>query len=141
MLIGEYYHNIDAKGRVIIPAKFREDLGDNFVVSKGLDGCIYVYSTIQWQEFQDELLSQRNSDARKLHRFFFSGATAVETDAQGRILIPPTFREYAALTKDVVILGVSNRAEIWDKSKWETYMSDPSFSTEEIAKAMERLGY
>ena len=140
MLIGEYYHNLDTKGRVSIPSKFREDLGGTFVLSKGLDNCLYAYSVSEWQGFQQELLELRGSDAQKVRRFFFSGASECEIDSQGRVVIPPNFREYAGLKKELVILGVSNRAEIWDKDKLNEYMTDSSFESEEIAKAMERLG-
>ena len=140
MLIGEYYHNMDAKGRVSIPSKFRDDLGGSFVLSKGLDDCLYAYSVKEWEGFQQELLALRGSDGQKIRRFFFSGASECEIDAQGRVVIPPNFREYAGLSKELVILGVSNRAEIWDKAKWEAYISDSSFDSEEIAEAMERLG-
>ena len=140
MLIGEYYHNLDTKGRVSIPSKFRDDLGGTFVLSKGLDNCLYAYSVSEWEGFQQELLALRGSDAQKVRRFFFSGAAECEIDSQGRVVIPPNFREYAGLKKELVILGVSNRAEIWDKEKWNEYMTDSSFESEEIAKAMERLG-
>ena len=141
MLIGEYHHNIDVKGRVIVPAKFREDLGDSFIVSKGSNNCINIYSANEWQVFRAELLALRTPKASKLRHFFFSSAAPVELDAQGRILIPPTFREHAGLTKDLAIIGVSNHAEIWDKSRWDDYMSDPFFSSEEITGAMENLGF
>lgn len=140
MLIGEYYHNMDTKGRVSIPSRFRDDLGGTFVLSKGLDDCLYAYSVKEWEGFQSELLALRGADAQKVRRFFFSGAAECEIDAQGRVVIPPNFREYAGLKKELVILGVSNRAEIWDKNKWEAYISDSSFDSEEIAGAMERLG-
>lgn len=140
MLIGEYYHNLDAKGRVSIPSKFRDDLGGTFVLSKGLDNCLYAYSTKEWEGFQNELLALRGQDAQKVRRFFFSGASECEIDTQGRVVLPPVFREYAGLKKELVIIGVSNRAEIWDKEKWEKYISDSSFDSEEISSAMERLG-
>ena len=141
MLIGEYHHNIDVKGRVIIPAKFRESLGDSFVVSKGSNNCINIYSANEWEMFRAELLALRTPDASKLRRFFFSSAAPVDLDAQGRILIPPAFREYAELTKDLAIVGVSNHAEIWDKQRWDEYMSDPIFTSEEITRAIENLGF
>ena len=140
MLIGEYYHNLDAKGRVSIHSKFRDDLGGTFVLSKGLDNCLYAYSTKEWEGFQNELLALRGQDAQKVRRFFFSGASECEIDTQGRVVLPPVFREYAGLKKELVIIGVSNRAEIWDKEKWEKYISDSSFDSEEISSAMERLG-
>ena len=141
MLIGEFYHNIDAKGRVIIPAKFRETLGDSFFVCKWLDECISIYSATEWETFKNKLLEQPTAASRKWHRFFFGGATEVEPDSQGRILIPPSFREYAHFEKDLVILGVSNHVEIWDKQRWAEYTSDTSFSADEVANAMEELGF
>lgn len=141
MLIGEYYHNLDAKGRVSIPSKFRDDLGGSFVLSKGLDDCLYAYSVSEWDTFKNELLTMRGANAQKIRRFFFSGATECEIDSQGRVVIPPNFREYAKLLKEVVIVGVSNRAEIWNKENWEKYISDSSFDSGEIAKAMEEMGF
>lgn len=140
VLIGEYYHNLDTKGRVSIPSKFRDDLGGTFVMSKGLDNCLYAYSVEEWEGFQRDLLELRGKEAQKVRRFFFSGASECEIDSQGRVVIPPVFREYAGLTKELVIIGNSNRAEIWDKKNWESYISDSSFDSEEIAEAMERLG-
>ncbi len=140
MLIGEYYHNLDTKGRVSIPSKFRDDLGGTFVLSKGLDNCLYAYSATEWKGFQNDLLALRGADAQRVRRFFFSGASECEIDSQGRVVLPPAFREYAGLKKELVIIGVSNRAEIWDKEKWESYISDSSFDSEEISGAMERLG-
>lgn len=141
MLIGEYYHNLDAKGRVSVPSKFRDDLGSTFVLSRGLDDCLYAYSVSEWETFKAELLTMRGSSAQKIRRFFFSGATECEIDSQGRVVIPPNFRAYAELSKEVVIVGVSNRAEIWDKKKWEDYISDASFDSSEIAKAMDEMGF
>ena len=140
MLIGEYNHNLDTKGRTSIPSKFRDDLGGNFVLSKGLDNCLYAYSKEEWEGFQKELLELKGGDGLKVRRFFFSGATECEIDSLGRVVIPPAFREYAGLSREIVILGVSNRAEIWDRERWNNYMSDSSFESDEIAKAMERLG-
>ena len=141
MLIGEYYHNLDAKGRVSVPSKFRDDLGSTFVLSRGLDDCLYAYSVSEWETFKAELLTMRGSSAQKIRRFFFSGATECEIDSQGRVVIPPNFRTYAKLSKEIVIVGVSNRAEIWDKKKWEDYISDASFDSSEIAKAMDEMGF
>ncbi|MBQ9737516.1 MAG: division/cell wall cluster transcriptional repressor MraZ [Clostridia bacterium] len=140
MLIGEHYHNLDPKGRVSIPSKFRDDLGGTFVLSKGLDNCLYAYSLAEWDGFQQELLSLRGKDGQRVRRFFFSGASDCEIDAQGRVVIPPALREHAELKKEVVIIGNSNRAEIWNKENWEKYIMDSSFESEEIADAMERLG-
>jgi len=117
MLLGEYNHNVDEKGRVSVPAKFREDLGASFIVTKGLDSCLFIYSKIEWNTFETKLkdLPLTNPNARNFIRFFFSGATECELDKQGRINIPQNLREYAGLSKDVSIIGVSTRVEIWDR--------------------------
>ncbi len=140
MLIGEYFHNLDTKGRVSIPSKFRDDLGGTFVLSKGVNDCLCAYSKEEWEGFKSELLELRGADARKLRRFFFAGATECEIDSQGRVVIPPAYREYASLDREVVIVGVSNCMEIWNKKDWEAYMNDPSLDSAEIEGAMERLG-
>ena len=120
MFKGEYNHTIDTKGRVIIPAKFRDKLGEAFVITKGLDGCLYGYANEDWQVFEDKLssLSITNKDSRQFTRFFLAGAADCEVDKQGRILIPSVLREFAGLEKDVVLVGVSRRIEIWNKEKW-----------------------
>ena len=120
MFIGEYSHTIDAKGRLIVPSKFREQLGDEFVVTKGLDGCLFVYENSEWKSFEEKLhaLPLTNANARKFSRFFLAGACACEVDRQGRILIPSVLREFAHLEKDVVLVGVGSRIEIWNKAVW-----------------------
>lgn len=140
MLIGEYSQNLDAKGRVNIPAKFRTDLGESFVISKGLDNCAYVYPKEEWKRFEQELCSVQPTQRRMLNRFFFSGAEECCIDGQGRVVIPPKIREYAGLSKEVVVIGVSDKVEIWDRSRWESYMENPAFDPDEIAKVMEELG-
>ena len=115
MLIGEYQHTIDAKNRVIVPAKFREDLGSLFYITKGLDGCLFVLSRKGWEQLQAKMPL---SKSRGLQRFFFAGAAEAEPDKQGRILIPQNLREYAELEKDVTFIGTSTRAEIWSTEKW-----------------------
>ncbi len=127
MFMGEYNHTIDAKGRLIIPTKFRELLGEEFVLTRGLDGCLSVYSMEEWTVFEQKLqsLPLTNQNARKFSRFFVAGATVCELDKQGRILVPQSLREFAGLTKDVVVTGVLNRIEIWSKEKWNvTYDCD-----------------
>ena len=121
MFMGEYNHTIDAKGRVIVPSKFRETLGDEFVVTKGLDGCLFVYDNNEWAAFAEKLKSLpiTNKDARQFVRFFLAGAASVEVDKQGRILLPGSLREFAELIKDVVLIGVGSRIEIWSKERWE----------------------
>ncbi|MBQ9765931.1 MAG: division/cell wall cluster transcriptional repressor MraZ [Lachnospiraceae bacterium] len=140
MLMGEYNHTIDAKGRLIVPSKFREILGDEFVVTKGLDGCLFVYPDEEWKKFEEKLagLPLAKADARKFARFFLAGATTCEVDKQGRILLPSILREFAALEKDVVLIGVSKRIEIWSKEKWnEVNIYD---NVEELAENMSELG-
>ena len=139
MLLGEYNHNLDTKGRVSVPAKFREDLGMNFIITKGLDNCLYAYSKEEWKIFEEKLKNLPSS-ARNFVRFFFSGATEVEIDKQGRINIPQNLREYASLTKDVCIIGGSTKVEIWDKQKWEEYTSPDNMNIDDIASQMSALG-
>lgn len=140
MLIGEYHQNIDVKGRINVPAKFRVDLGESFVIAKGLDNCVYVYPKEEWKRFEEGLCSVQPTQRRHLHRFFFSGAEECSIDTQGRVVIPPQIREYANLQKEIVVVGVSNKVEIWDRAKWEAYMENPAFEAEEIAKIMEDMG-
>ena len=119
MFMGEYNHTIDAKGRLIVPAKFREILGDNFIVTKGLDGCLFVYPNDEWTRFEEKLksLPLTNKNARQFTRFFLAGAAACEVDKQGRILLPQVLREFASLEKDVVLVGVASRIEIWSRNR------------------------
>ena len=120
MFMGEYNHTIDTKGRLIIPAKFREQLGDEFVVTKGLDGCLFVYDNEEWHAFEETLktLPITSKDARQFARFFLAGAAVVEVDKQGRILLPASLREFAGLEKDTVLAGVASRIEVWSKERW-----------------------
>lgn len=142
MFKGEYNHSIDAKGRVIVPAKFRERLGDTFVVTKGLDGCLYGYTNEDWQEFEDKLagLPLTNKDSRQFVRFFMAGAADVEVDKQGRILLPAVLREFAALDKDVVLVGVSKRIEIWDKDRWNGVTELYDNNMDEVAANLDSIG-
>lgn len=141
LFMGEYNHSIDQKGRIIVPSKFRELLGENFVVTKGLDGCLWVFPEKEWDDFSGKLhsLQTSNRDARKITRFFMAGATEVESDKQGRILLPQVLREYAELVKDVVLVGVSNRVEIWDKKAWEK--SSTFDDMEVIAEHLGEMGF
>lgn len=136
MFMGEYSHTIDVKGRLIIPARFREGLGDKFVVTKGLDNCLFVYPQDEWSALEEKLKSLpfTRADARAFVRFFFSGASECEVDKQGRILIPVNLREYAQLSKEVVVLGVSSRVEIWSKDRWDNYNDLAAENFEEIAE-------
>ena len=140
MFMGEYSHTIDSKGRLIVPSKFRESLGDEFVVTKGLDGCLFVYSQEEWTNIEEKFkqVSLTTKDARKFSRFFFAGAATVEVDKQGRILLPSVLREFAGLEKDIVSVGVLSRIEIWSRDKWQD--SSEYNDMDEIAEHMAELG-
>ena len=140
MLIGEYEHSLDAKGRLIMPAKLRTDMGEKFIITKGLDGCLFVFSQNEWSNFESKLkeLPLTNKNARDFVRFFLSGATECEIDKQGRFLLVNTLREYAEITKEVIIIGVGTRLEIWDKEIWQK--CDENISADEIAENMTMLG-
>lgn len=140
MFKGEFSHSIDSKGRLIIPVKFREQLGDAFVITKGLDNCLFIYPNEEWNAFEAKLktLPLTNPNARKFKRFFLAGADDVELDRQGRILINAKLRKAAGLGKDVVLVGVGEHIEIWDEEKWEDYSTYDDM--EEVAANMEDLG-
>ncbi len=142
MFIGEYEHSVDAKGRLIMPAKLREEIGETFIVTKGLDGCLFAYSKKEWTAFEEKLgaLPLSSKNARDFTRFFLSGAIECEIDKQGRFLISSNLREFAELEKDVVIIGVNTRIEIWNKEKWKNYNSDENVNVDEIAENMTMLG-
>lgn len=136
MFIGEYRHSIDEKGRLIIPAKFRQELGETFVITRGLERCLFVYPLSEWKILESQLktLPFTKKDARAFTRFFFSGATDCELDKQGRVTIASVLREYATIQKECVIIGVSNRVEVWSKENWEQYVSESEESFSEIAE-------
>ena len=141
MLIGEYSHTIDNKGRMIVPAKFRTELGESFIVTNGFDGCLYGYSLEEWKSIEEKVKTLpliTGKDARNFTRFFFSSAILCELDSQGRILITQNLREYAMLLKDIVVIGVSTRIEIWSKEKWEAYNDEQD--SDDIAEKMSMLG-
>jgi MraZ protein len=141
MFIGEYQHAIDNKNRMIIPSKFRDGLSESFVLTKGLDGCLYAYPMEEWKVLEDKLkkLPLTNKDARAFVRFFFSGANEIDVDKQGRALIPQNLLEYAGIEKEIISIGVSTRIEIWSKSKWEEYNSQ-NIDYDSIAEKMCELG-
>lgn len=143
MFVGEYNHSIDAKGRLIVPAKFREVLGDKFIVTKGLDNCLFVYPNDEWKAFEDKLktLPLTNINARKFTRFFLAGAAECEVDKQGRILLPQVLRQFAELEKEVVLVGVASRIEIWSKERWDEYIDSYDDNMDEVAENMESLGF
>lgn len=140
MFMGEYNHSIDAKGRLIIPSKFRDTLGDEFVVTKGLEGCLFVFEKYDFETFMDKLNEKSDLEAkvRKIKRFFISGAQEMEPDKQGRMLVPPVLREYAGLEKEVVFAGVGGHIEIWDKAKWEDVTSFEDIN--DIAEELSNIG-
>jgi len=140
MFRGEYVHTIDAKGRMIVPSKLRDSLGDAFVLTKGLDECLMAYSADEWQNFEEKLqsLPVTNSNARKLVRHFSGGAADVMLDSQGRILVPANLRKYASLDKEVVFLGMGNRVEIWSQEKYSEYGTYEDM--DEVASALEDMG-
>ena len=140
MLIGEYEHSLDVKGRLIMPAKLRADMGEKFIVTKGLDGCLFVFPLKEWEIFQEKLRALPVSDknARNFTRFFFAGAIECEIDKQGRFLVSSNLREFAGLDKDVIIIGMNSRLEIWSKEKWQ--QCDENISADEIAEHMTDLG-
>ncbi|ETY73938.1 cell division protein MraZ [Lactiplantibacillus fabifermentans T30PCM01] len=136
MFFGEFEHALDAKGRLIIPAKFRELLGDHFVITRGMDGCIFGYPEARWSTLQDQLdnLPLTKKDARAFVRFFYSAAAECELDKQGRMMIPSTLRQYAKLAKQCVIVGVSDRFEIWSAEKWQAFETETAENFDDLAE-------
>ncbi|MEA4847060.1 MAG: division/cell wall cluster transcriptional repressor MraZ [Clostridiaceae bacterium] len=142
MFIGEYNHTLDPKNRVIMPSKFREKLGDSFVMTKGLDNCLFIYSSQEWSIVEDKLksLPMTNKDARAFVRFFFAGACECDLDKQGRMVVPNYLKDYANIDKELVIIGVSTRIEIWSKEEWNKFNNDANISYEDVAEKMSQLG-
>ena len=140
MFMGEYNHTIDAKGRLSIPPKFRELLGTEFVLTRGLDGCLFIYPVDEWKAFEQKLraLPLTNKNARTFSRFFVAGAAMCELDRQGRVLVPQTLREFAGLEKDVVLTGNLDRIEVWSKEKWSENCDYDDMN--EIAESMQDMG-
>ncbi len=142
MLLGEYEHTIDPKGRLAMPAKLRDNLGSKFIITKGLDGCLFVYDLQQWQILESKLssLPMSRKTARDFTRFLFGGACEGECDKQGRVLIPANLRAHAGLDKNVVVVGVGTRAEIWDAQKWAEYNEEASDDVNDLAEQLADLG-
>lgn len=136
MFMGEYHHSIDDKGRLIIPSKFRNELGESFVITRGLENCLFVYSLVEWNKIVDKLkkLPFTKRDARNFSRFFLSGAIVCELDKQGRVNISSPLAEFAKLDKDCIIVGVNDRLEIWSKSNWEEFFNSNSDKLSDIAE-------
>lgn len=139
MFSGEYLQNLDAKNRIIIPAKLRNNLGENFVVTRGLENTISIYTAFEWQKLNDKLdkLSLTKKSNRLLTRFFLSGANELNCDKMGRILIPKSLLSFASLEKECIFIGVGNRIELWNKDKWNDYMND---NLEEFDDVIEEIG-
>lgn len=142
MFMGEFQHTLDSKGRLIMPAKFREALGAKFVVTRGLDGCLFGYPMDQWEQLEQKLseMPLAKKDARTFVRFFYSAATECEIDKQGRINLPTSLKNHAKLDKNCVVIGVSNRIEIWDETRWEEFSNVAEESFDEIAENMIDFG-
>ena len=140
MFIGEYNHTIDTKGRLIVPAKFREELGEHFFVTKGFDGCLFAFDRADFEELQNKIMSLplSNKLGRELKRFFIGSAEESEFDKQGRILLPAPLREHAGLDKDVALIGVGSRIEIWSKERYEA--AEEGLDADEIAIKLEEFG-
>ena len=138
MFMGEYQHTMDTKGRIFLPARFRELLGEKFVITRGMDNCLFVYTQEEWCALEAKLkaLPFTKADARAFVRFFFSGAAECEADKQGRVLIPGNLREHASLEREAVVIGVSSRVEIWSRKNWSKYSEEANLSYEEIAEKM-----
>ena len=143
MFMGEYQHTIDDKNRLIIPSKFREGLGDKFVMTKGLDNCLFVYPIEEWEKLEQKLKASpfTKSEARAFVRYFYSGPTECEHDKQGRVLVPQVLKDHAQIKKDVVIIGVSSRVEVWSKEVWERYSQEAQQDYEAIAENLTDLNF
>lgn len=141
MLIGEFSHGMDKKNRIIIPSKLREGLGEEFIMTKGLDSCLYIYPKDEWQTFEKKLKSLPLTDknVRSFVRFFFSGANEMEPDKMGRVLIPQSLLSYAGIDGEVVSVGMMDRVEVWSKAKWEAY-NESEMDMDAIAAKMNELG-
>lgn len=142
MLTGEFNHSIDSKGRLIIPSKLRDSLGEHFVITKGMDGCLFLYPENEWEAFEEKLrtLPLTNKKAREFKRFFLGSAVEGEIDKQGRVLLSSSLRTYANLEKEVVLAGVLDKVEIWSKEAWDAHTTDIEENIEDIASDMEDLG-
>lgn len=137
MFMGEYHYSIDEKGRLTIPAKLRYELGENFIVTRGLDGCLFIYPKDEWENIIKKYKELPNTkDARNFMRFFLSGATVCEFDKQGRININTPLTKYAELKKDCVIIGVNDRLEVWSKERWENFIDTNEDSLSDIAEKL-----
>jgi MraZ protein len=142
MFIGEYQHNLDSKGRIAIPVKFRREIGTGAIITRGLDHCLFVFSAKEWEMLAQKLNAMpfAKSDARAFARLMLAGAMEADIDKQGRVLIPDYLRNYSALKKQVIVAGVYSRLEIWDLESWRQYKSKIESSGDEIAEKLGELG-
>jgi MraZ protein len=142
MFLGDYQHTLDAKGRVSLPAKFRAEMTGKLVVAKGLDNCLYVYPSDEYGRFVSEIVSREDFDPRirQVRRFFTSGAVEIELDSAGRVSLPPNLRDWAALRKDVAVIGNGNRIEMWDADAWSAYNGTTGESIEDLAQELASAG-
>jgi MraZ protein len=142
MFLGEFQHNVDIKGRMIVPARFREELGERFIVTKGLDKCLFVFPMKEWAVFENKVKDLPISDpsVRKFVRFFFGGAFEAETDNQGRVVLPVNLREYAGIQKEIITVGVAGKIELWSKENWIAYSGDEDLVDNEVATKMAEFG-
>ncbi len=142
MFIGEYNHSVDTKGRMNVPAKFREDLGERFYITKGLDNCLFMFPETEWRVFEEKLkaLPLTNRNARAFVRLFFAGATECTLDKQGRVNIPQPLRDHGQIEKDVIVIGVGTRVELWSNTNWTEYNDPDNISYDDIAEQMAELG-
>jgi MraZ protein len=143
MLLGEYEHTIDDKNRLTLPAKFRRAFEDGIVVTRGLDGCLYAWTPVAWENYRDTTLSALHplsQEGRRMHRHFFSGASETAPDKQGRVSIPPALLAHAKLGRDVVVAGVNDRLEIWDRAAWKRELAEVEGSAEDVAERLAAQG-
>lgn len=142
VFFGEYQNSMDGKGRMIMPAKFRDLLGERFYITKGLDKCLFVYTEEEWIKFNEKVkaLPMTDEGVRRFYRFFFGSASEMEPDGQGRVLIPASLRTYGGIKKELVTIGVSNRIEIWSRENWNQYNDESNFIDNELAGRMSELG-
>ena len=142
MLIGEYRHTLDPKKRLSLPSKWRKELGSELVITRGLDNCLFVYPLKEWEKITEKIgeLPLGQADTRSFNRFFLSGATEVEVDSVGRILVPDFLKEFGKLESSVVLAGIYNRIEIWDEKRWETYKSSIEQQADALAEKLGEIG-
>jgi MraZ protein len=142
MLIGEHKHVLDSKKRVSLPAKFRKEMGDEVVITRGLDGCLFIYTINEWEKVAGKLsqMSMGAADSRSFNRLMLAGATLTEIDSIGRILVPEFLKEFAGLSEKVVVIGVHSRLEIWDEEKWKTYKGEIEKQADKLAEKLGEIG-